>query len=171
MYGSKNWRVYQNPAELLPANDWPKKKVQKHLKKRKSNRQYLINAVLKQGDALYIPRGYIHDADCKDLQDDSIHVSVGFFPPLMVDLIYYGFKSLSKNDNNKVQFMNNFNMTYVETVLLKVLTSKPSKASLNDVAAVRSSPSLPFAINDNNVMLLTYNQSQHKELLDRLITI
>ena len=151
LYGNKNWRVYQNPPEQLPANDWPRAEIQKYLKRRKANRKHLINTVLKQGNALYIPRGYIHDADCKDLQDDSIHVSVGFFPPLYADLIYYGFQSLlSSYDEDNNHF---FNMSFIKRMSLKSLkttTSKTKKEMKDLLLALKSSPTLPFATEDTN---------------------
>ena len=140
LYGSKNWRVYDNPPVILPANDWPRKRIKRYMKI-KNHSKRLINNVLKQGDALYIPRGYIHDADCKDLKDDSVHVSIGFFAPLFADLVHYGLDLLPPAVSHKV------NLSYVDRLLLEAVKVSSKNPAVDEYATVlRASPSLPFAV-------------------------
>ena len=75
LYGSKNWRVYDHPPVILPANDWPRKRIKRYMKI-KNHSKHVINNVLKQGDALYI-RG-LHPILTVKFEDDSVQKSDWF---------------------------------------------------------------------------------------------
>lgn len=68
IHGSKEWNVYDSPIELPSTNkelseiNWVKPK------------EYLT-VLLEQGDLLYIPRGFVHEAKAQN--DASIHITLG----------------------------------------------------------------------------------------------
>ena len=61
----------------------------------------LMDVVLEEGDALYIPRGHLHEADCDGL-NGSTHVTVGFMTMKVSDLIYVSLM-ISLGSDNKFQ--------------------------------------------------------------------
>lgn len=82
--GSKHWKVYSVPDGVsFPVTDWGAAK----LKKVKHGKP-TIDVILEEGDALYIPRGYVHEADCYNCDQASTHITVGFMTMKASDLIY-----------------------------------------------------------------------------------
>ena len=72
MQGSKHWRIYNPPFIVAPRLDQKFKPTKKDLK----NKTY-CDIVLKEGDVLYIPSGWAHDARVKDMSTPSLHLSFG----------------------------------------------------------------------------------------------
>ena len=138
LFGRKNWRVYERPAETLPTNDWPYDKIKPYMK-RKEHRKTVIRRTLNQGDARYIPRGYVHDADSSKLPGDSIHVSVGLLPPLWGDILYMALETVAASTNKGVLRSKRFPQDFLP--LLKALV----KNGYNNTG-FRASPWLPFAV-------------------------
>ena len=58
----KKWRVYNNPVPLNTRAQELGKQHGKHLDESKLG-EPLLDIVMEQGDALYVPRGFIHVAD------------------------------------------------------------------------------------------------------------
>ena len=84
--GSKNWRLYHSAAECpllgspqpsFSAADLPEP----------------VNITLQKGDALYIPRGWVHDAETTD--ERSLHLTIGIHPTQWVDLVSKTLAALS----------------------------------------------------------------------------
>jgi lysine-specific demethylase/histidyl-hydroxylase NO66 len=71
--GEKQWRIHP-PVLASPLRDQPWNDRQADVKKR-AGESPLIEAVLKPGDSLYLPRGYLHAATA--LGGMSIHLTLG----------------------------------------------------------------------------------------------
>jgi len=73
IHGEKHWRIHAPVLEApLPSQPWQQVKAQVAAA---SQEQPVIDAVLRPGDALYLPRGWIHSASA--LGEVSIHLTVG----------------------------------------------------------------------------------------------
>ena len=60
--GRKKWRIYNNPIPWNTRAQEQGKELGKELKESELGVP-LIEVILEQGDALYVPRGYIHVAE------------------------------------------------------------------------------------------------------------
>ena len=87
--GSKHWKVYSVPEGVRrhPVTDWSDSKLETVRSTLTSNSS-VIDVVLETGDALYIPRGYMHEAECDQGEDGSTHVTIGFMTMKTADLLY-----------------------------------------------------------------------------------
>ena len=74
--GRKRWRVHE-PVLLdpLPDQKWEQRRTAVSAK---AEQEPLIDTVLEPGDALYLPRGYLHSASA--LGELTIHLTVGVHP-------------------------------------------------------------------------------------------
>jgi lysine-specific demethylase/histidyl-hydroxylase NO66 len=80
--GSKRWRIHQPVIEdPLPDQTWEHRKPQVAAR---AAEPPLIDTVLQPGDALYLPRGYLHSAVAQG--ELSIHLTVGVHPLTAYDL-------------------------------------------------------------------------------------
>lgn len=90
--GSKRWRVYDAPVSLplvsQPFSGQAFGADNKHP-------QPLLECTLEQGDLLYIPRGYVHQAFTSS--DFSVHVTIGITVYTWVDLAAELFMSSMEN--------------------------------------------------------------------------
>lgn len=86
LQGSKEWTVFSEPPINLPIQDWGEKQLRAI---RGQLGRPAIKALLQQGDALYIPRGWVHHANAPT-QEGSTHVTVGVMQSYFVDLVYDG---------------------------------------------------------------------------------
>jgi hypothetical protein len=80
LQGSKRWYVWDHAPVEYPIKEWGNtrlKPVRKEMKKRAM--QPMINTILHPGDLLYLPRGYMHQANCRKLEETSYHLSLGLF--------------------------------------------------------------------------------------------
>jgi hypothetical protein len=74
--GEKRWRIHE-PVLVDPLRDQPWEDRATAVSARAAE-QPLIDEVLRPGDALYLPRGYLHAAEA--LGEVSIHLTVGVHP-------------------------------------------------------------------------------------------
>jgi hypothetical protein len=74
--GEKRWRIHQ-PVLPDPLRDQPWTDVRAAVEAR-ATEEPVIDAVLRPGDALYLPRGYLHAAEA--LGEVSCHLTVGVHP-------------------------------------------------------------------------------------------
>jgi len=72
--GRKKWRIYGNPIPLNTRNQEQGKVTGKPLLEKNLGKP-LLEVVLEQGDALYVPRGYIHVAETFP-DTGSLHLTV-----------------------------------------------------------------------------------------------
>ena len=80
--GSKRWTIHSPVIEdPLPSQTWEQRKAQVAARATESP---LIDTVLQPGDALYLPRGYLHSAVAQG--EVSIHLTVGVHPLTAYDL-------------------------------------------------------------------------------------
>jgi bifunctional lysine-specific demethylase and histidyl-hydroxylase NO66 len=74
--GTKQWRVHEPVlVDPLPEQNWEQRRADVAAR---AAEPPLIDTVLAPGDALYLPRGYLHSAQA--LGDFSIHLTVGVHP-------------------------------------------------------------------------------------------
>lgn len=85
--GHKRWRIYE-PVVELPLTDqrWPAAAAGRV-------GEPLHEITLRQGDTLYIPRGWPHEAAAADA--GSLHITVGLHPPTRLDAIRAGLAGCS----------------------------------------------------------------------------
>ncbi|HEV8683255.1 MAG TPA: cupin domain-containing protein [Actinomycetota bacterium] len=76
-HGKKSWRVYPPIVELAG-------KEQRWSKELGDPGSPMLEAELEPGDALYIPRGFPHDAEAQE--DVSVHVTVGILARTWLDV-------------------------------------------------------------------------------------
>jgi hypothetical protein len=81
--GRKRWRIYA-PVVPDPLADQPWEDHRAEVAARAEG-EPLIDAVLEPGDALYLPRGTIHEAEA--LGELSIHLTVGVHPLTRYDVV------------------------------------------------------------------------------------
>jgi ribosomal protein L16 Arg81 hydroxylase len=74
--GEKRWRIHE-PVLNDPLRDQPWTDVREQVEARAADNP-VIDAVLRPGDALYLPRGYLHAAEA--LGEVSCHLTVGVHP-------------------------------------------------------------------------------------------
>lgn len=80
--GSKQWRIHSPVLEHpLPGQTWEQRKPAVEAR---ATQPPLIDTVLTPGDALYLPRGYLHSAVAQG--EVSIHLTVGIHPVTGYDL-------------------------------------------------------------------------------------
>ncbi len=77
--GSKDWRVNLSPTDYdLRSGDNKSQKIDETAH---------LSLVLEQGDLLYIPKEFAHDAVAKDTS--SVHITLSPHPPSRFGLLYY----------------------------------------------------------------------------------
>jgi len=80
--GSKRWTIHRPVIDdPLPTQTWEKRKAQVAAR---ATEQPLIDTTLGPGDALYLPRGFLHSAVAQG--EVSIHLTVGVHPLTAYDL-------------------------------------------------------------------------------------
>ena len=89
--GAKNWRVVASAREL-PLHDEP------YLADVEERGETAFSTELTMGDTLYLPRGWLHEGDAQ--RQISVHVTVGVFPPLWVDLMKEAVAAAATEDVN-----------------------------------------------------------------------
>ena len=82
--GKKRWKVYK-PTRLYPLEDDLEKPVQ-------PTGDPVWEGVMKEGDAIYIPRGWWHVA--YPLNEPSLHLTVSLTPPKGIDLLGWAVSKL-----------------------------------------------------------------------------
>ncbi|VEG46928.1 cupin 4 family protein [Mycolicibacterium flavescens] len=81
--GQKRWIVHEPVYEHpLPSQPWTGHRAA--IEKRVAQDAPVIDTVLHEGDALYLPRGWVHSAQA--LQMTSIHLTIGISPVTAVDV-------------------------------------------------------------------------------------
>ncbi len=82
--GSKLWHIFA-PAMVLPLNSQPSSDLAKTRPLVPEGAEPVLSVVLEPGDALYLPRGYVHSAETND--DRSIHLTVGVLATTEFDVL------------------------------------------------------------------------------------
>jgi lysine-specific demethylase/histidyl-hydroxylase NO66 len=78
--GSKHWQVHR-PVVDLPARDQPRSGADLV----PDGQHPLLDVVLRAGDTLYLPRGFVHAARTTD--EPSVHLTIGIIPTTWLDLL------------------------------------------------------------------------------------
>jgi ribosomal protein L16 Arg81 hydroxylase len=87
VHGSKVWKVYDSPI-YLPTETFEKSMLPEHMVPQ-------IEVELKQGDTLYIPRGFVHEAVTTN--QVSMHITLGLLSYKWIDVL-----RLIVNDAHKI---------------------------------------------------------------------
>ncbi len=82
--GTKRWHVHE-PVVTLPLRSQPSAAYTREGSLVPEGAEPLLSMVLSPGDALYLPRGYIHAAETD--ADRSIHLTVGVAPLTWYDVL------------------------------------------------------------------------------------
>jgi hypothetical protein len=101
--GSKHWKVYSKININYPVTDWSDKKLSKVRPKLKKP---IIDVILHEGDSLYIPRGYIHEAECDQI--GSTHITIGFMTMKKIDLIYISIREFNYLSADQLKQLKNY---------------------------------------------------------------
>ena len=89
MSGSKHWKV-EKTRRVFPG---------KKESMGKEGREFLApydSFTLQQGDMVYIPRGYVHAAECGS--EPSLHITLGLLPTTWEDLLQATFKAVVRSE-------------------------------------------------------------------------
>ena len=89
--GSKHWKI-EKTRRVLPSKDGTIEDEGREL------RGDLHEITLQQGDLVYIPRGFVHAAECGP--ESSMHVTMGIYPNSWDDLIMAAIKAATLQDDN-----------------------------------------------------------------------
>ncbi|MET0726175.1 MAG: cupin domain-containing protein [Leifsonia sp.] len=81
--GEKHWRIHA-PVHVDPLGDQPWSDHRDAVAEA-AGRPAVIDAVLRPGDALYLPRGWIHSAEA--LGDTSVHLTIGMRAYTRADIV------------------------------------------------------------------------------------
>jgi ribosomal protein L16 Arg81 hydroxylase len=76
--GSKHWKV-ENERRLLPEKEAVTPNEERVFQGE------VTSFTLEQGDMVYIPRGFLHAAECGS--ESSLHITAGIYPPEWADLL------------------------------------------------------------------------------------
>ncbi|PSK92357.1 Cupin superfamily protein [Murinocardiopsis flavida] len=87
VYGSKRWQI-GSPVEFRPKEAWAGRKVPLR------DRQEVL---LREGDCLYLPRGYIHVGDTTG--EASLHLSIAVKPVTWESVLVQEIRSLADHDH------------------------------------------------------------------------
>ena len=93
VHGSKHWKI-EKQRRTLPAS-------YENMSNADEERVIALGAdafTLQQGDLIYIPRGYVHAAECGD--EASLHITLGFHPASWSGLLEATIRALSTHDRN-----------------------------------------------------------------------
>lgn len=90
VFGEKRWKIYDNPI-ALPLPSMP------HGETRPDPGEVLHDVVLAAGDVMYIPRGYIHEAETEDVH--SAHLTVGLNQIKWSDIISVAVKEVFETED------------------------------------------------------------------------
>ena len=92
--GQKRWIVHEPVhANPLPSQPWTDHRAA--ISERVAG-EPVIDAVLSPGDALYLPRGWIHSAQA--LETTSIHLTIGVSPVTALDVVHAVVDALAADD-------------------------------------------------------------------------
>jgi ribosomal protein L16 Arg81 hydroxylase len=89
--GSKHWKV-EKTRRLLPEKDGQIEEEGREL------RGDLHSFTLQQGDMVYIPRGFVHAAECGS--ESSLHITLGIYPSTWDELLTAVIKAATLRDEN-----------------------------------------------------------------------
>lgn len=90
LHGSKVWSIYK-PQYELPHTVLPAPRVDAQ------NLEAWGKVLMKPGDLLYLPRGYIHDVD-KEGEDPSLHLTIMVEPCRWMDVLLEGVQQLARRE-------------------------------------------------------------------------
>jgi ribosomal protein L16 Arg81 hydroxylase len=93
--GRKRWIVHEPVhADPLPSQPWTEHRAAIAAR---SGEAPVLEAVLSPGDALYLPRGWIHSAEA--LEGTSIHLTIGVSPVTAIDVAHAVVDTLAQSED------------------------------------------------------------------------
>lgn len=118
VHGSKIWKVYDSPV-YLPTETFEKSMLPENMIPQ-------IEVELKQGDTLYIPRGFVHEADTAN--EVSLHITLGLLSYKWIDVL-----RLIVNDAHKI---NGFKESFRFDKLNEQTIEKTTKDLVDQLLAI-----------------------------------
>lgn len=92
LHGTKRWSLYSKTSQLPLLHE--------HFSlQRDKPGEKVKELILRPGDVLYVPRGLYHSAEAMD--DVSLHVTIGLFPPKWIDLAKVRLGALERTDHGR----------------------------------------------------------------------
>nr|WP_256435629.1 cupin domain-containing protein [Aliikangiella sp. G2MR2-5] len=126
IYGHKEWLIGNNPIEL-PDDMTSETRYQAAIE----NSEILATEVLKKGDLLYLPRGFVHSA--KACESTSLHITISMRGHTGVDLLK---KSLSQIFENSVEMRKyiNHKKVFDNQSYIELLTNEIKKVQYDKLS-------------------------------------
>lgn len=118
VHGSKIWKVYDSPV-YLPTETFEKSMLPENMIPQ-------IEVELKQGDTLYIPRGFVHEADTAN--EVSLHITLGLLSYKWIDVL-----RMIVNDAHKI---NGFKESFRFDKLNEQTIEKTTKDLVDQLLAI-----------------------------------
>ncbi len=90
--GAKAWRLWHHQPVPHPTRQtpWPGGKLEPEGEP--------VKLVMQPGDALYVPRGVLHDAVSQDPTEASLHLTIGLLEPSWTDVLHAALDELEQDD-------------------------------------------------------------------------
>jgi hypothetical protein len=93
VHGSKHWKI-EKRRRTFPADDQQMSNADEERVLASDFDAFTLN----QGDLIYIPRGFVHAAECG--AEPSLHITLGIHPPNWNALLHATIKALARSDND-----------------------------------------------------------------------
>mmetsp|Transcript_19308 Transcript_19308/g.29094 ORF Transcript_19308/g.29094 Transcript_19308/m.29094 type:complete len:397 (+) Transcript_19308:101-1291(+) len=146
VYGQKYWNVAKDPTVYLSNQQQKRKPTLNEI-----DVPHYPTFLMKPGDVLYIPRGFLHNASTVGLFDRSLHVTFGVHPELAAvkDLIEY---AIDPQFHSTVQQIAHQNSTH--NVLRQSLHSWRSTQEIPELfeEALKKVETVAETLNDNELV-------------------
>ncbi len=99
-HGEKRWQVWDGFLDL-PNNKKYLKKIKTKTLDFIKEKETLLDVVLKEGDILYIPRGFIHKPFT--ISSHSLHLTIGILPRDIFSIISLSLKNLKIDEEKNIK--------------------------------------------------------------------
>ena len=122
--GTKYWNIYDIPvAGPMKGESLTVEQQKKYMENPPAH-----EISMQPGDVLYVPRGVVHDAYCKD--ELSVHITLGISPTLRIDLVKRLLKSLESNHYLREPFESGLHRTAEDPQKIMSILEKAFKTVL-----------------------------------------
>ncbi len=125
LIGRKRWRIY------APTFEKPLPHQKSSAFKSLRPTEPVADIILEQGDILYIPRGWWHEAIPLDHQD-TFHIAVGVFPIKIIDYFQWIISKKLCNVLAGREYLNNFKQNIIATASESLISMAHSSDNYNE---------------------------------------
>lgn len=120
--GKKYWKVYDRDPQFCV--------IPHRTKDGNPPTQLLWEGIVRDGDILYVPRGYWHVATPVD--EPTIHLAVGVYPLTIADFLEWSFKRLRSNANSTISLSQFENASHAEQRIRAVIMEQLNLDTLGE---------------------------------------